>query len=129
MNLGSITSVITSIVLVLGAGVYIWGSLKSKGDQIDDETIKRLNNAIDALKLENESLRRENDLLRQNLATMQAQINQSKADIMRLTDLATNQTAIGELKTIVEKMYTDTLHDHKEIRDMIRQLPHRKNIE
>lgn len=135
MNFESIPGVVTAIAVVAGAAVYIWGSIKTKADQVDDDTITRLNNAVNALKVENESLRRENDLLREQLKSMQAQINQSKADITRLTDLATNQTAIAEVKAMLESFKfiipmvqqfqqndTDIMHGLKEIREMIRAL-------
>lgn len=139
MDFQTISNFTTTIGILLGASLYIWNSFKTKADQIDNDTITRLNNAIDALKLENESLRRENDLLKANLKTMQSQIDQSKADIVRLTDLATNQTAIGEVKSLLEqfKFIIPTIqqfqqNDHeiqnglKEIRDMIRKLPQKK---
>lgn len=139
LDFSMLSGIVTAVAAVLGAGLYIYTSFKTKGDQIDDDTISRLNNAIDALKLENESLRRENDLLKANLVTMQSQIDQSKADIVRLTDLATNQTAIGEVKSLLEqfKFIIPTIQqfqqsDHevltglKEIRDLIRKLPQKK---
>lgn len=139
MTLETISSLVTTIVIVMGAALYLWGSFKTKADQIDNATIERLNNAIKALQLENDQLRKENELLRQSLKNLQSQIDQSKADIARLTDLATNQTAINEVKNLLEQFKfliplmqtfqqndTDILHGLKEIREMIRRLPQKK---
>lgn len=141
-TVGAFLSILTAIGLIYSARIYLKSTAVKQGDQIDDDTIKRLNNAIDALKLENESLRNENTLLKETLKVMQSQIDQSKADIQRLTDLATNQTAINDVKSILQKfefiipmMAQFQQNDHeiqnglKEIRDMIRKLPQIKKPE
>lgn len=140
MELTTITGVVTTLGIVIAAGVYLWSTLRSKADEIDDDTIRRLNNAVDSLKLENESLKNENIMLKETLKVMQSQIDQSKADIQRLTDLATNQTAINDVKAALQKFEfiipaiqqfqqndSHIMDGLKELRELIRKLPHSKN--
>ncbi len=83
----SFVGVLSTVGLLISAFIYLRATAKGKGEQIDDETIKRLNNAIEALERENQSLRNENTIKDQRLAAMQIQIDQSKEKILNLADM------------------------------------------
>lgn len=103
MPVGTVLQTIAAIGIIVGTLVYVYKTWRQENTNIDDETIKRLNNAIAALEKENQYLRNENDTLKKQLSMMQNQIDQSKEDINRLRDLATNQTAINEVKGLLQK--------------------------
>lgn len=138
MSLEAIRNIVELIVITGASVIYIVGSFRRKSSEYDGETITRLNNAIDALEKENEILKRENEQKDARLNMQQKQIDSMKEDIQRLSDLATNQTAINEVKATLkqfefiiplvpqlqqqlQQMNHDLLQGLKETRDIIRK--------
>jgi cell division protein FtsB len=107
LSLPTVLQSAAAVALFIGAAVYIYGTYKKERTKVDDEleegTINRLNNAINSLKLENEYLKKENEALKAQLTLMEAKITKSENDIVALRDLATNQSAINEVKGLLQK--------------------------
>lgn len=119
---------------VIGMGVFISGQfLKSKkeneqdANEVEEKLIDRLKSSVLILEKENEYLKRENTSLQTRLVALEQQVAQLK-------DLATNTTAINEVKSILQEFKfiipmmeqfaradAQTLQGLSEIRDMIRE--------
>lgn len=117
----------------------VWTSWRDRNDRTDDRTITSLKNSIAALETENELLKKERDQLKADMANLKLQNEENQKAIKRLEDLATNQTAINEVKAILtgfqamqpqqqqlvaqfQKTDQDLLAGLHELRDMVREI-------
>lgn len=91
--LGGILSVLTIVGLFIGSFLYVKATIGNKSANIDDDTIRRLNNSIESLERENKSLRQENTVKDQKLASMQAQLDVQREKILKLADLVSRLAA------------------------------------
>ena len=103
MSWESIQAFATPVVFVIGFAIYLFNSVRNKTDATNSQTISILKENISALQTENQILKQENISLKTKLAALDAETKNNAMQIQNLKDLATNTTAINEVKSILNE--------------------------
>lgn len=97
MNWANLTAILTGAGIVAVTAAYIFNTFREKYGKeqlavqnLNDETIGRLNNAISALERENTTLKDDN-------LRLDRELTKAKADILAIETRITNKTAIDQL--------------------------------
>lgn len=132
-TISAILQIFTMLGFVVGVAFFIIKEWRKKDQDYDNETIKSLQNAVDALERERDILKAENIHLKAQLEQMKKTQEKTEKDVEMLKDLATGASAIDGLKETLArfefiipmmKVFQDAdaqkLKDLQEIRQMIR---------